>query len=201
MTRYQGKHRKPSSTSRNVARFAVAGAVVAAPIAITAQANASTNWDALAQCESSGNWATNTGNGFSGGLQFTPSTWEAYGGTQYAENAANASREQQIAVAEKVLEAQGSGAWPVCSAKIGLSGGGTGSSYNAPARSSEETSSPAQSTEPVQHQGREYTVQPGDTLGKIGQQFGVDWHELFQRNNEIVHDPNLIYPGQRLDIE
>ena len=77
-------------------------------------------WDSLAQCEAGGNWAINTGNGFSGGLQFTPSTWLAYGGGQYAPQAHLASREQQIAVASKVQAGQGWGAWPACTAKLGL---------------------------------------------------------------------------------
>jgi resuscitation-promoting factor RpfE len=71
----------------------------------------SVNWDAIAQCESGGNWGINTGNGFSGGLQFTPSTWRANGGSGSANNA---SREEQIRVAENVLHSQGIGAWPVC---------------------------------------------------------------------------------------
>jgi len=71
----------------------------------------SVNWDAIAQCESGGNWAINTGNGFSGGLQFTSSTWHTNGGSG---SAANASREEQIRVAENVLYSQGIGAWPVC---------------------------------------------------------------------------------------
>jgi len=74
-------------------------------------------WDDLAQCESGGNWGINTGNGFSGGLQFHPNTWAANGGTG---NAADASREEQIAVAERVQASQGWGAWPACSAKLGL---------------------------------------------------------------------------------
>jgi resuscitation-promoting factor RpfE len=69
------------------------------------------NWDAIAQCESGGNWAVSTGNGFSGGLQFTSSTWHANGG---AGSAASASRDEQIRVAENVLHTQGIGAWPVC---------------------------------------------------------------------------------------
>ncbi|WP_297009426.1 resuscitation-promoting factor, partial [uncultured Corynebacterium sp.] len=77
-------------------------------------------WDQLAQCEAGGNWAINTGNGFSGGLQFTPSTWAAYGGTEYAPQAHMATREQQIAVAEKVQAGQGWGAWPACTAGMGL---------------------------------------------------------------------------------
>ena len=77
-------------------------------------------WDSLAQCEAGGNWAINTGNGFSGGLQFTPSTWLAYGGGQYTPQAHLATREQQIAVASKVQAGQGWGAWPACTAKLGL---------------------------------------------------------------------------------
>ena len=77
-------------------------------------------WDSLAQCESGGNWAINTGNGFQGGLQFTPSTWAGYGGTAYAPSAHMATREQQIAVAERVQAAQGWGAWPACTASLGI---------------------------------------------------------------------------------
>ncbi|ORB79143.1 transglycosylase family protein, partial [Mycobacterium timonense] len=71
----------------------------------------SVNWDAIAQCESGGNWGINTGNGYAGGLQFTSSTWHANGGSG---SPAGASREEQIRVAENVLHSQGIGAWPVC---------------------------------------------------------------------------------------
>jgi hypothetical protein len=71
----------------------------------------SVNWDAIAQCESGGNWSINTGNGFAGGLQFTQSTWQANGGSGSPHNA---SRDEQIRVAENVLHAQGIGAWPIC---------------------------------------------------------------------------------------
>jgi LysM repeat protein len=74
-------------------------------------------WDQLAQCESGGNWSTNTGNGYYGGLQFAQGTWEANGGSG---NPANASREEQIRVAENVQASQGWGAWPACSDKLGL---------------------------------------------------------------------------------
>lgn len=77
-------------------------------------------WDSLAQCESGGNWAINTGNGYYGGLQFSAGTWNAYGGGQYAATADQATREQQIAVAEKVQAAQGWGAWPACTASLGI---------------------------------------------------------------------------------
>ena len=77
-------------------------------------------WDSLAQCEATGDWHINTGNGYSGGLQFNPTTWLAYGGGDYAPEAYMASREEQIAVAEKVQAAQGWGAWPACTASMGL---------------------------------------------------------------------------------
>jgi LysM repeat protein len=72
------------------------------------------NWDAVAQCESGGNWHINTGNGFYGGLQFTAGTWLAYGGGAFAARADLTSREAQITIAERVLAGQGIGAWPVC---------------------------------------------------------------------------------------
>ncbi|WP_342319322.1 transglycosylase family protein [Corynebacterium mayonis] len=87
--------------------------------AVPAVANGSV-WDALAACESGGNWSINTGNGYHGGLQFNPGTWAAYGGTQYAPTANLATREQQIAIAQKTQAAQGWGAWPACTAKLGL---------------------------------------------------------------------------------
>ena len=77
-------------------------------------------WDSIAECESGGNWAINTGNGYSGGLQFHPQTWAGHGGTQYAPSAHLATREQQIAIAEKVQASQGWGAWPACTAALGL---------------------------------------------------------------------------------
>lgn len=115
-----------SKISRNVRRGLAVAAISGAGVALTAvpsQAADASTWDALAQCESGGNWSISTGNGFSGGLQFTPSTWAAFGGTG---DPTSASREQQIAVAENVLAGQGWGAWPACSAKLGLSGGATG---------------------------------------------------------------------------
>ncbi|MBF6225131.1 transglycosylase family protein [Nocardia abscessus] len=102
-------------TTRVLGFTAAIGAFVAVPFGLTTATASANNWDAVAQCESSGNWSTDTGNGFSGGLQFTQSTWEANGGTG---RASNASREEQIRVAENVLATQGPGAWPVCGAYL-----------------------------------------------------------------------------------
>ncbi|MEZ5210817.1 MULTISPECIES: resuscitation-promoting factor [unclassified Gordonia (in: high G+C Gram-positive bacteria)] len=77
-------------------------------------------WDAIAQCESTGNWAINTGNGFYGGIQFTQGTWDSFGGQEYAPRADLATREEQIAIAKKVQAAQGWGAWPLCTSRLGL---------------------------------------------------------------------------------
>src|SRR5256714_1215763 len=117
----RGKHRKSNAATRTIARVAVAGVAIGAPFAIAAApASASPDWDAIAQCESGGNWSISTGNGFSGGLQFTPGTWRANGGTG---SAASASREEQIRVAQNVLKSQGIGAWPECGKGGGRSGG------------------------------------------------------------------------------
>ena len=91
---------------------AATGALSVAPMAISATASAdSVNWDAIAQCESGGNWGINTGNGHFGGLQFKQATWSSNGG---AGSPARASRAEQIRVAENVLRTQGLGAWPKC---------------------------------------------------------------------------------------
>ncbi|QGU06785.1 Resuscitation-promoting factor Rpf2 precursor [Corynebacterium occultum] len=112
-------------TSEAIPAVIARGTKVAAPAAPAASSSApsvggGSVWDSLAQCESGGNWAINTGNGYQGGLQFSPSTWAAYGGTQFAAAANQASREQQIAVAEKVRAGQGWGAWPACTSKLGI---------------------------------------------------------------------------------
>lgn len=110
------KHRKATKRNRAmVTGTAVAGVSAAAVFGGVGTAFAAPDWDALAQCESSGNWNINTGNGFYGGVQFTQSTWEAFGGTAFASRADLASADQQIEIAAKVLESQGPNAWPVCS--------------------------------------------------------------------------------------
>jgi resuscitation-promoting factor RpfA len=138
---------KNSTFSRNVRRslavVALSGLSVgfAATGANAAPAPATGTWDALAQCESGGNWGINTGNGYQGGLQFSPSTWAAFGGQG---SAANASKSEQIAVAERVLAGQGWGAWPACSAKLGLSGAPTGTPAPAPAPAAAPVQAPVQ---------------------------------------------------------
>jgi resuscitation-promoting factor RpfA len=219
--RYHARHRRQSSAQRMTGRIGlgivVAGAAGAASLlgpAAAANADSGVNWDAVAQCESSGNWGINTGNGFSGGLQFTPGTWAAYGGKQYASNAYQASREQQIAVAERVLHGQGIGAWPVCGARSGSSQhytpkhtSGQSSSKSTQNRPSTQSRSnrtvPANPGTVVTGDGRTYVVKAGDTLSTIATQQNVKggWQSLYQLNRQVVGaDPNLIMPGQQLAL-
>ncbi|MGO9509580.1 MAG: transglycosylase family protein [Mycobacterium sp.] len=112
-----GRHRKPTTSSVTVAKVAFTGAVLGGgSLALAGQAAAATDneWDQVASCESGGNWGINTGNGYLGGLQFSQGTWAAHGGSEYAPSAHLATKDQQIAVAERVLATQGRGAWPVC---------------------------------------------------------------------------------------
>lgn len=153
----KGKHRRPSKATRVATLAGVTGVAIAAPLMAAGNASAATasEWDAVAQCEAGGNWSINTGNGYYGGLQFSASTWAAYGGTAYASTADQASKSQQIAIGEKVLAGQGKGAWPVCG--TGLSGAayngssadssGSGSSGSSSSGSSSSGSTSSRSTE------------------------------------------------------
>jgi len=257
-----GLHRKPrpSTSKRLVATGVIAGSGVVLPLigATAASAASVSTWDAVAQCESSGNWSINTGNGYYGGLQFSASTWSAYGGQQYASTANQATQGQQIAVAEKVLASQGPGAWPVCGPQAGLTQGGapadvsTGSGSGSSSHSSSSHSSSShKSTGSSSHSsGRHagavsgsaalqssssssttnhsttthttassdsstasrarhaagsgnYTVAAGDTLSGIAasHHLGGGWAELYQENRSTVGgNPNLIFPGERLNV-
>jgi LysM repeat protein len=117
VTRVVSSERSAAPATRSVAP-ATSGSSRRSTATRSAAAPASGGvWDRLAQCESGGNWGINTGNGYSGGLQFAQGTWAANGGSGSAHNA---SRAEQIRVAERVRASQGWGAWPACSAKLGL---------------------------------------------------------------------------------
>ncbi|MBP3088790.1 Resuscitation-promoting factor Rpf1 [Corynebacterium sp. sy017] len=112
--------RKTASSFTKLAASTVALGSATAVLAPTASAAPDSDWDRLAQCESGGNWASNTGNGYYGGLQFSSATWNAHGGQQFAAFAHQTGRAEQIIIAERVLASQGWGAWPSCSAQLGL---------------------------------------------------------------------------------
>ena len=113
---------------------ATGGAVMAAGLGATgagiAQADTGV-WDEVAKCESGGNWSINTGNGYYGGLQFYQPTWKSFGGQEFATYAHQATKGEQIAVAQRVLERQGPGAWPVCGKRAGLTKANGGAAADA----------------------------------------------------------------------
>lgn len=118
---YAGRHRAPARSRRSaLAAPAIATAAVGGVLLAPAAAHAEHVWDRVAECESSGNWSINTGNGYYGGLQFSYTTWLGFGGGQYASYAHRASKAEQIDTAQEVLKVQGPGAWPVCSQRAGL---------------------------------------------------------------------------------
>ncbi|WP_336923232.1 LysM peptidoglycan-binding domain-containing protein [Aquipuribacter sp. SD81] len=192
------------------ALLATAMAGVGLGVAAPAQAAPGETWDRLAQCESSGNWSINTGNGYYGGLQFYQPTWEGFGGLRYAPRADLASRSEQIAVAERVLATQGWGAWPACSAKLGLRGSGgsssgsgsdsagSGSSSSSGSGSSSSGSSGSSGSAPSY--AGSYTVRSGDTLAAIGRRYGVTWQQLAAANRSTISNPARIYVGQTVKV-
>ncbi|WP_217177725.1 transglycosylase family protein [Streptomyces sp. AC495_CC817] len=123
-----GRHRRPRQAPALLVAAGVTGSAIAIPLlgATGASAASGTTWDQVAECESGGSWSADTGNGRYGGLQLTQANWEKYGGLDYATSADQASRSQQIAVAEKVLADQGVGVWATCGLLHNL-GGDSGS--------------------------------------------------------------------------
>ncbi|WP_215450736.1 transglycosylase family protein [Streptomyces sp. ATCC 21386] len=209
----RGSARKTRTTA------VLAGAALLAPLgllAVTGSASAADSgvWDRIAKCESGGNWHINTGNGYYGGLQFAASTWRAYGGTAYAATADKASKSQQIAIATKVQRAQGWGAWPTCSGRAGASGSApaapsTGSSGKAASSGAGKSADSAPAKAPsrsVGHPDRsasrgDYTVRQGDSLSGIATRHGTTWRQVYAANRNVIGgDPDLIVPGQRLDL-
>ncbi|WP_408931807.1 resuscitation-promoting factor Rpf1 domain-containing protein [Corynebacterium sp. YSMAA1_1_D6] len=208
-----GRHSaKNKSIATKFAASTVAVGAAAAIMAPNAAAAPDSDWDRLAQCESGGNWAINTGNGYYGGLQFSGATWNAFGGGQYAATANQATREQQIAVAEKILASQGWGAWPACSASLGLNSAATPRNPDAapapaPAPQPAAPEAPAEAPEPVQ----DAAEQPNDELAvdalyslieNTATQYGLtipaSFTEQYKANR---HDFNAFYSANRHVID
>ncbi|MFT4235892.1 MAG: transglycosylase family protein [Microbacterium sp.] len=205
----------------------LAAVATAAFVPTAANAADDATWDAVAQCESGGNWAINTGNGYYGGLQFSLSTWQANGGSGLPSDA---SREEQIRVAENVLASQGWGAWPTCSAQVGASGSAdtsasadttseapaeapadTSTPAAAPVETPADTSAPAEATSEasatptydlpdVEASDDIYTVVAGDSLSQIATDLGISsgWLGLYAVNQDTISNPDLIEVGQEL---
>lgn len=219
-----------SNIRRNAAALALGSAAAVATLAVPAtSANAAPleAWDALAQCESGGNWSINTGNGYHGGLQFSQSSWNAAGGSG---SPANASKAEQIRVAENLLQMQGWGAWPSCSAQLGLYAYGTGGAPAtvAPQASQvEEIAAPAPAVAeapaaPVVEEGpvaeapaveapavavaeapvaSTYTVVAGDTLSEIAYAHGFNsWDAIVEANSGLITNADVIEIGWEITI-
>lgn len=130
--KHRAARKRPSLRNRLVGFAFVASATAVTGVAITPPAQAAAGvWDRVAACESGGNWAIATGNGYFGGLQFSQSTWRAFGGARYAPTASRASKSVQIAIARRVLALQGPGAWPVCGRRAGLTRANGGAATSA----------------------------------------------------------------------
>ncbi|MGI8459806.1 MAG: transglycosylase family protein [Propionibacteriaceae bacterium] len=175
-----------------VAALALAGGAV---VATAPSADAAGNvWDRVAACESSGNWKINTGNGYYGGVQFSSSTWRAYGGRSYAGQANVATKSEQIKIAQRVLKAQGPGAWPVCSKRAGLTkSNGTAGASSTPKATKKKV---------VSTSATYVTVHRGDTLGKIAHRYHVKggWKGLYKMNKSKIKNPNNIKVGWKLRV-
>ncbi|MBT2477498.1 transglycosylase family protein [Streptomyces sp. ISL-94] len=218
----RGRHRRyqPSSINRASLAVTAGGAGIALPLlgAGTAHAASVDTWNKVAACESTNNWQINTGNGYYGGLQFSQSTWRAFGGTAYAARADLATKDQQIAVAEKVLKGQGPQAWPNCGKQAGLSrsapapavtpkGQGQGQGAKAPAQQTKAAATGQQGATPrptgTSVLPNPYVVAPGDSLSAIATEQHVEggWQALYETNRATVGgNPDLIFPGQRLTL-
>ncbi len=189
---------RPSSMSRahgrSLLRLAVVGAVATGvPLALagTASAAPESAWDRLAQCESGGNWSINSGNGYYGGIQFNASTWHAFGGDGLPHQA---SRSEQIAVAERTLAAQGWNAWPACSRKMGLRGNAATPDETAPPKA-KKASAPAKATKST---GGNYVVKRGDTLSKIAKARGTSVKALIAANG--LKNAHVLKVGKGLKV-
>ncbi|RJO79888.1 resuscitation-promoting factor [Nocardia panacis] len=177
-------HRKFST--RALGYVAVAGAFVAVPFGLsTATASAAAhNWDGVAQCESGGNWGINTGNGYYGGLQFTQSTWSAHGG---AGNPSHASKDEQIRVAENVLNSQGVGAWPVCGQYLS-----SGVSQPEPEPEPEPAVAPAPSapapSAPAPGSQQALVDQAKSVGTDLARQYGLEqqYEQILQQNSALI---------------
>lgn len=197
-----------------LALAAVVGSATASPaaaVAATTGVRTGVDWDALARCESGGRWNAATGNGYYGGLQFDGATWRSNGGLAYAPRADQATREQQIAVAENLSARRGLAPWPTCGRRASSSG----DHPSVHARGHRPTQARPHSPAPLRHthdaapadvngdESDSWTVRPGDTLSGIAKTLDLpgDWPVLHELNREIIgDDPDLILPGQVLAL-
>jgi hypothetical protein len=221
--RDHGRYRNPSVSAKLAASGLVGMGAVAASVLAPTAAHAATEvqWDRIAQCESGGNWHADTGNGYFGGLQFSASTWSSFDVDGYASQADQATREQQIDVANHVLSRQGWRAWPVCSKNAGTVGTvdhargahiksahqramaqmhkGSAKHVAAPKKAQSATrAKPAADSKAEQHY---YVVRRGDTLSSIARAHDIKggWRTLYRDNRAAIGpNPAHLHVGIRL---
>jgi hypothetical protein len=220
--RFLGDRHKPSPSSKLAYGGLIGiGATAISLIAPTAaHAATETQWDRVAHCESGDNWHANTGNGYYGGLQFSASTWQSFDVNNYAARADEATREQQIDVANHVLARQGWSAWPVCSKNVGAAGTtdhdraahirtahlrAMAQKHAAVAQhaktthdSSPKTKKAAPASKATHHS---VIVHRGDTLSSIARAHDIDggWRTLYKDNRAVIGpDPSRLHVGMRL---
>jgi LysM repeat protein len=207
--RARGRHRKPTHHARSIG-LATAPLVALIPLANAPAAGAATTatWDRLARCEAGGNWHINTGNGYYGGLQFSYSTWLSNGGGKYASRADRATKGEQIAIAERLLDARGWAPWPACSRRLGLdrsdaAGSPSGTTAAASRSKARAVSTKAKPVSTHRASGKVHVVRRGDTLSRIAASHRVagGWQKLYAINKRTIgKNPGLIRPGQRLAL-
>lgn len=205
---------------RVAAGIGLTAAIVAGMGYTYAASASSVNWDAIAQCESGGNWHINTGNGYYGGLQFTEATWISEGGRKYASRADLASRSEQIAIAENMSLSN----WPVCGKRVYTGTVTLSKSLPAPSKTHHKavtykhattavkaavtntyptSSYPVGTTTTVgcpDYDFIGYVVKSGDTLSSVANQFGTTWQKLYSMPENGITDPNVIYPHELVCI-
>ncbi|MDQ1603641.1 MAG: hypothetical protein QOE01_1486, partial [Actinomycetota bacterium] len=217
--RSHSRHRRPHNRTRTIG-LATAPLFAAIPVITSsslAHAATMTTWDRLANCESSGRWHINTGNGFYGGVQFTDGTWDDYRHGQFAGRADLATKTEQVIVAERLLDARGWAPWPACRDKLNLdSGDAKGSPFTADQHfeNAGTTTSPSGGTSTALGSGsathlahgkhrrslglKVYEVRRGDTLSAIARRRHVPggWQAIYRINRRTVGaNPNLIFAG------
>lgn len=192
-------------------------AIAAVPVATAPHASAATDatWDRLAACVSKGQWTLNAGDGRSGGLGLNATLWRQHGGTSYSRAPYLASREQQLAVGEDLLGADGWTPWDPCADRLALTEtdkvgapmpiGGDGAAAAAARTAAAAGAGSGDGSEAASGAGptvgRVHVVAYGDTLGRIAQRYGLGWQQVYDANRGVVGvDPDRIVIGQRLVI-
>ncbi|WP_435604229.1 transglycosylase family protein [Streptomyces sp. bgisy130] len=185
--------------------LSVLGAAGPSAATVGSPAGPAPDWERIAACESNGRWHINTGNGYHGGLQIDPATWRAYGGRRYAPRADLATRDEQIAIGERIVRDRGLSAWPNCARTTDSDESTTRAAEQTPPADPAPQAAPRTRslTSPGHTTARSYVVQPGDCLSVIAARTHTPGgtKALYDLNKDkLDQGPDHIYPGQRLRL-